>query len=145
MMVFGGENGGSLLSDTWLLFDADATPSTLCNGVGCWAGPLNTNAFPPPSARFGHTGFFDPKSNTMHIFGGYDGNIENDNWVLTQANGLSGVWIKVTPTGIPPLPRFDHTAVYDSSNHRMVIFGGEITTLGVLTDTVAVLSNANAQ
>jgi hypothetical protein len=81
----------------------------------------------------------------MHIFGGYDGNIENDSWVLTEANGLSGVWTKVTPTGIPPLPRFDQTAVYDSSNHRMVIFGGEITTLGVLTDTVAVLSNANAQ
>jgi hypothetical protein len=147
MMVFGGENSFSntRYSDTWILYDADATPSTLCNGVGCWAGPLNTNSFPPPSARFGHTGFFDPKSNTMHIFGGYDGNIENDNWVLTEANALSGVWIKVTPTGIPPLPRFDHTAVYDSSNHRMVIFGGEITTLGVLTDTVAVLSNANAQ
>jgi hypothetical protein len=149
MIVFGGDNSftNTLYSDTWILYDADDTPSQLCSGSGCWAGPLNTNTFPPPSARFGHTAFFDAKSNTMHIFGGYSGgsNILNDYWVLTQANALSGTWSQVSPGGIAPLARFDHSAVYDSSNHRMIIFGGEITTAGVLTDTVAVLSNANAQ
>jgi hypothetical protein len=147
MIIFGGINSFSstLFSDTWTLSNADDTNPSLCNAGGCWSGPLNTSVFPPPSARYGHTAFFDPKSNTMHIFGGYDGNILNDNWVLTQANGLSGGWSQVTPTGTAPLPRFDHTAVYDSSNHRMVIFGGEITTAGVLTDTVAVLTNANTQ
>jgi hypothetical protein len=148
MIVFGGFNTitGTFYSDTWILYDADATPSQLCNGVGCWAGPLNTSVHPPPSARFGQTAFFDAKSNTMHIFGGYNGtNILNDDWVLTQANALSGIWSQVSPTGTAPLARSDHSAVYDSSNHRMIIFGGEITTAGVLTDTVAVLSNANAQ
>jgi Galactose oxidase, central domain/Kelch motif len=148
MIVFGGFNTftGTFYSDTWTLSDADDTPSGLCNGAACWSGPLNTNVFPPPSARFGQTALYDPKSNTMHIFGGYDGtNILNEDWVLSEANALSGTWSKESPGGIAPLPRLDHSAVYDSSNHRMIIFGGEITTAGVLTDTVAVLSNANTQ
>jgi Galactose oxidase, central domain/Kelch motif len=148
MIVFGGYNSitGTFYSDTWVLFDADDTPSGLCNGAACMAGPLNTSVAPPPSARFGQTAFFDAKSNTMHIFGGYNGtNILNDDWVLTQANALSGTWSQVSPGGTAPLPRFEHSAVYDSSNHRMIIFGGEITTAGIVTDTVAVLSNANAQ
>jgi hypothetical protein len=144
MMVFGGHNSGTLYSDTWLLYDADGTPSNLCNGVGCWAGPLNTSAFPPPSARFGHTAFFDAPTDTMYVFGGYNGtSLLNDYWVLTQANALSGVWTQVAPTGVTPVPRFYHTAVYNSSNHRMIVFGGEITSAGVLTDAVSVLSQAN--
>ena len=148
MIVFGGDNAitGTFYSDTWILSDADDTQSQLCSGAGCWSGPLNTNGFPPPSARYGHTAFFDSKTDTMHIFGGYDGtNLLNDYWVLTGANALSGNWSQLSPSGTTPLPRAGHTAVYDSSNHRMVIFGGEITTPGIMTDTVAVLNNATTQ
>jgi hypothetical protein len=147
MIIFGGHNSftNALYSDTWVLFNADDTQPSVCNGVGCMNGPLNTSVVQPPAARYGHTAFFDAKSNTMHIFGGYDGNLLNDDWVLTEANELSGAWTQVSPTGIAPLPRFYHTAVYDSSNHRMIIFGGEIVTTGVLTDSVAVLSDANAE
>ena len=82
----------------------------------------------------------------MHIFGGYNGSsILNDDWVLTQANALTGVWSQVSPTGNAPLARFIHSGVYDSTNHRMIIFGGQITTAGIATDTVDILSNANAQ
>jgi Galactose oxidase, central domain/Kelch motif len=147
MIIFGGHNSftGTLYSDTWILFNADDTQPTVCNGVGCMSGPLNTSVFPPPPARFGHTAFFDPSSNTMHIFGGVSAAaILNDDWSLSEANALSGVWTQVSPAGTPPLPRYDHTAVYNSSDHRMIIFGG-FTAEGLATDTVAVLSNANAQ
>ena len=149
MVVFGGidaGNGSTLLNDTWVLFDADDTPSTLCNGVGCWSGPLNTGGNPVPSPREGQSAFYDPESNTMHIFGGFNGsNILNENWVLTEANALSGGWEQVTPAGTAPLPRFIHTSVYDATDHRMIIFGGEIATNGLATDTVDILSDANAQ
>jgi len=146
MIIFWGHNSFSnaLFSDTWILFNADNTQSSVCNGVGCMNGPLNTNAFPPPPARFGQTAFFDAAGNTMHIFGGFDGSVVNDSWYLSEANALSGVWTEITPPGTAPLARYAHSAVYDSSNHRMVIFGG-FTTEGLSTDTVAVLNNANAQ
>ena len=95
MIIFGGHNSftGQLYSDTWVLFNADDTQPTVCTGVGCMNGPLNTNFSPPPSARFAHTAFFDPKTDTMHVFGGVSSaGILNDNWVLTEANELSGAW-----------------------------------------------------
>jgi hypothetical protein len=82
----------------------------------------------------------------MYVFRGYNGtSLLSDYWVLSQANALSGVWTQVAPTGVTPVPRFYHTAVYNSSNHRMIVFGGEITSAGVLTDAVSVLSQANTQ
>jgi len=33
-------------------------------------------------------------------------------------------WVQVNPSGIPPAPRFGHCAVYDPTNQRMLIFGG---------------------
>jgi hypothetical protein len=146
MTIFGGVNAftGTLYSDTWVLFNADDTQPSVCNGVGCMNGPLYTNIVPPPPARYGHTAFYDPKTDTMHIFGGVSSaGILNDYWVLTGANNLDGSWSRVSPTGTTPLPRYDHSAVYDSSNNRMVIFGG-FTPQGLATDTVAVLSDANA-
>jgi hypothetical protein len=145
VIIFGGHNTitGMLYSDIWVLFNADDTQSSVCNGVACMNGPLNIPVFPSP--RFGHTAVLDPKSNTMHIFGGVSAaGILNDDWAFTETNLLDGGWLQVSPTGTAPLPRYDHTAVYNSSNNRMVIFGG-FTAEGLATDTVAGLSDANAQ
>jgi len=134
----------SLLNDTWVLFGADGTGS--CSNVDCFSGPANPENVTQPSAREGQSSFYDAKTNTVHMFGGYNGtNILNDYWVLTGANNLSAAWKQVSPTGTAPLPRFNHTSVYDSSNYRMIIFGGEIATNGLLTDTVNILSDANTQ
>ena len=103
--------------------------------------PASANGFPPPPARFGHVAIFDPKSNRMHIFFGDDGSVLNDDWFLTDANALSGGWTQVTPGGTLPLARVFSSVVYDSSNHTMVVFGGETAEV-LMTDSVAVLPHA---
>ena len=146
--LFGGfaNATGNFLNDTWVLFDADGTGS-LCSNIDCWSGPANPGTVTQPSIREGQSSFYDPKTNTVHMFGGYNptNGILNDYWVLSGANNLSAAWKLTSPTGTAPLPRFLHTAVYDSSDHRMIIFGGEIATNGLVTDTVNILSDANTQ
>jgi hypothetical protein len=145
MTIFGGVDAftSTVYNDTWVLFNADDTQSSVCNGAACMNGPLNTNVIPPPSARYGHAAFYDSKTETMHIFGGASSaGILNDYWVLTEANSLNGSWSQVSPGGTPPLPRYGHSAVYSPSLNRMIIFGG-FTPEALATDTVAVLSDAN--
>jgi len=73
---------------------------------------------------------YDPSSNRLITFGGitYCCTNFNDVWVLTNANGLGGTpeRIKLNPAGPQgfPAPRGRHSAVYDSNNNRMIIFGG---------------------
>jgi hypothetical protein len=81
----------------------------------------------------------------MTIFGGYNsGTFFNDVWSLSNANGLGGTpaWAQLSPTGSAPTTRFLHTAVYDTTNNRMIIFGGNNPNMGYLND-VWVLSTAN--
>ncbi len=129
LMVFGGEVFGApvVSNQVWILTNANGTGGTpqwqLLNTVGT-----------PPSPRLGHTGVYDATVNEMLIFGGDDqnGNVFNDTWVLSNANGLGGtsVWTQLSPTGQlgPPTPRGGsinrHTATYDTSNKVMTIFGG---------------------
>jgi len=85
----------------------------------------------PPLARgfHGTTAVYAAPSNRMIVFGGRNiygsNNNLNDVWVLTNANGLgASQWIQLNPTGAPPPSRSGHSAVYDSLNNRMIIFGG---------------------
>ncbi|MEO6462889.1 MAG: kelch repeat-containing protein, partial [Candidatus Eisenbacteria bacterium] len=65
----------------------------------------------------------DPIRDRLVVFGGqgYAGST-NDLWAFH----LSGIphWTKLLPSGTPPSPRSFHTAVYDSLNDRMIVFGG---------------------
>lgn len=102
----------------------------------------------PPAARGGVTGVYDPTSNRMIVFGGRDASGENRNdvWVLTHANGEgASQWIRLIANGVAGSPpaRSGHSAVYDSVNNRMIIFGGCQGSCAPLTDEVWVLSNAN--
>jgi len=105
----------------------------------------------PPVARgfHGTTGVYDSASNRMIVFGGRDGsgNNLNDVWVLTNANGLGGAgqWVNLIPngaTGSPPA-RSGHSAVYDSVNNIMIIFGGCSGYCTPALNDVWTLSNAN--
>jgi hypothetical protein len=66
---------------------------------------------------------------------------------LTNANGLGGTptWTQLSPAGGPPSPRTKHTAVYDPSTNRMIVFAGQDGGgFGCSTySEVWVLSNAN--
>ncbi|MBI1885541.1 MAG: hypothetical protein HYS09_04400 [Chloroflexi bacterium] len=114
--------------------------------VGQWSQLAPTGG--PPAARFGHTAVYDAANNRMTAFDGDNSNCFsiNDLWVLQNANGLGGTpnWAQLSASGGPPPARGRHTAVYDSQNNRMTIFGGlQSCSSGTQRNDVWVLSNAN--
>jgi galactose oxidase-like protein len=148
MIIFGGFLGGCYppTNDLWVLSGAS----------GLSGSPTWTQLFPsgtPPAARAYHTAVYDALTNRMIVFGGQNDcvsgkTIYSDVWLLTGANGLGGTptWTELSPVGGPPDGQSVHTAVYDSANNRMTVFGGysgPSTSNAVLQNAVWVLSNAN--
>lgn len=153
MIVFGGadrlEVGEKLLDDLWVLKDADGT-----TGAPSWT-QLSTES--GPSARSSHTAVYDTNTNRMIVFGGSVGVgstgsplLTNEVWVLENADATEEAnppkWTKLAPAD-GPSGRAAHTAVYDPSNNRMIVFGGNVgvgsTGSALLTNEVWVLENAN--
>jgi hypothetical protein len=112
------------------------------------------------TTRIAYTAVYDNTNNRMMVFGGTidGGDIQlNDVWILSNANGLdstTSTWTQLFPLPDPTqttngygglaIPRSNHTAVYDNTHNRMIIFGGFHESYGIseLND-VWVLSNAN--
>jgi hypothetical protein len=141
MMIFGGgAAGGLLLSDVWVLSNANNL-----GGTPEWTQLSPTGT--PPQTRDAPTVVFDPASNRLVLFGGRTaGEVRNnDVWVLTNANGLGGPaeWMQLLPVDAPPAPRTSHSAVYDLTTNRMVVFGGNGNATFPFFDDVWVLTNAN--
>jgi hypothetical protein len=130
MTLFGGANLAETASTNgvWTLSHA--------NGLGGhprWTNIVAPGAAGSPPRRYGHTAVYDAADNRMIVFGGApapdpDGIGFNDVWVLAYANGLGGTpaWTKLKPTGTPPATRWEHTAVYDAVNNRMLVFAGDL-------------------
>ena len=108
MIVF----GGSAMNDVWMLS---------LSGTPTWT-PLQIQGSMPAS-RFDHSAIYDPARQRMVVFGGNDGGgPRNDVWALSLADPPA--WNYLVPDGAVPAARFGHSAVYDASRDRMVIFGG---------------------
>ena len=142
MIVFAGLVGAGSCSiasanDVWVLSNADGT-----GGTPNWTQLSPTGT--PPSVRYFHSTVYDPASNSMIAFGGYEAcsGFGNDVWVLSNANGLGGTptWIPLSPTGTPPAARIAHSAIYNTANNRMIVFAGNS---GSFNNDVWVLANAN--
>jgi hypothetical protein len=89
----------------------------------------------PPDYRLSASAVYDRTHRRMILFGGLNGLEErNDVWVLELA--YPNLWRRLLPTGTPPSPRREHTAIYDPVHDRMIIFGG-----GVYNGSAWVLSN----
>ena len=122
MIVFGGGTDTAFVNDVWVLSNA--------NGLG--GAPTWTQLTPAgtlPFDRASHSATYDPVANTMTIFAGSTNapvGVENDTWMLTNANGLGGAptWTQLQPSGGPPSRRDNHSAVFNASTKRMVVFGG---------------------
>ncbi len=112
MLVFGGDDGSVYRNDLWAMSLTESPEWTELTPVGA-----------PPTARPGHVAIYDPATDRMVVFGGYDGNFLNDAWALTLAGGPE--WSELTASGAVPLVRGWHTAIYDPVRGRMVAFGGE--------------------
>ena len=152
MIIYGGcgavptSNGCLPIADNvWVLSNA--------NGIG--GTPTWTQLFPtggPPPARQSHQAVYDPGTNSMIVWAGQNGGGSAcatfpDVWVLSHANGLGGTpnWTQLSTTGGPPPGQYFSTAVYDSANNVLTVFGGTGllgTTCG-LTNAVWALSHAN--
>jgi len=93
-----------------------------------WTLLIGTDAI---AARYGHSAAYDAGSNSMIVFGGQTANTpdnQNDVMLLSHANGLGGTpqWTTLIPNGAAGSPPARHyqSAVYDSVNKRMIVFGG---------------------
>ena len=139
MTIFGGAEGmpSPCANDAWILNDANGS------GSASWF-ELTPNGTLPP-ARMYHTAVYDPTTDSMIVFGGNNCSTGyfNDVWVLSSANGEGGTpaWTQLTPSGTPPAARESASAVYDSVNNIMTLYGGDIGGSGL--GDVWVLSHAN--
>lgn len=115
LIVIGGFDG-ALRDDIWTL-SLDGTPTWTRLEV---AGPR-------PAARMGHTAVYDPVGDRVLVFGGrtaipYSDVWLDDVWELSLTG--TPVWNLLDPqSGRPPV-RSDHSAIYDPTRRRMVVFGG---------------------
>jgi len=131
MIIFGGiDSFENALNDVWAL-DL-STP-----GAESWSqlSPLGT----PPVARLWHSVIYDASNEQMIVFGGVDASIDplNDVWALSLATPGSETWTQLSPSGAPPEARYRHSAIYDTQNARMIVFGGTGTTPPFLNDVWA--------
>ena len=100
-----------------------------------------------PSPRLSHSAVLDTTSNSAIVFGGGQipengGRINlNDVWRLNA----NLTWTALHPTGTAPQARLGHTAVYDSVNNRMTVFGGGEGSTSPCANDVWVLTNANGK
>jgi len=146
MIVFGGlDNNGNLLSDLWILENANGL-----GGTPTWVqlAPSGT----APAGKLWLSATYDVTHNIVTIFGGmvsYFGKVTNGVWTLSNANGLGGTptWTQLIADGAPgsPARRYGHIAVFDPASNRMTVFGGASNTaleFPALNDAW-VLSNAN--
>ena len=125
MMVFGGTDGNTVYNDAWVLTNANGL-----GGTPVWI-QLTPTGTPPPS-RFCDATVYDPISNRVAFFGGYDNASELDDvWVLTHANGLGGTpqWIQLQ-SGLSPWPiaRYSPAFAYSVTNDRLIVSSGINTT-----------------
>jgi len=114
IIVFGGWNGRQFFNDVWAL---DTT-----EGSEAWTKLNPDSAWPPSRAQ--HTAIYDAANNRMVVFGGHSSHYNFDDvWALDLTPGAE-TWTDLSPTGLPIGARRYHSAVYDATNDRMVVFGG---------------------
>lgn len=110
LVLFGGYDG-RFYDDVWSL-PLDAPTA--------WTAWSPDGALP---ALFRPSTIYDPRRHRLIVFGGYDGSLpRNEVWAL--ALGGAPVWTRLQTLGVPPTPRWSHSAVYDATRDRMVVFGG---------------------
>jgi len=99
-----------------------------------------------PVPRYGHSAVLDTTTNRMLIFGGQiTTSNASSNTDLNEVWRLNSnlTWTAVKPKGTPPAPRLYHSAVFDASSNRMIVFGGGEGFTSPCANDVWVLTNAN--
>ncbi len=135
MMVFSGGGRNACSNDVWVLTNANGN-----GGPGVWS-QLSSDA---PGRGFA-AGAYDPGSNTLMVYGGgyLECGVNDDYWVLSDANGLGGTptWTEYFPFPGGPGPRTAQTGVHDPTSNELILFGGS--TGPTDANDVWILQNAN--
>lgn len=117
MLVFGGGNQSERanFSDAWSYSLADS---------GTWSALPTEN--PPPSGRGSVAAAYDSIGDQLIISLGRDGKTvyTNATWALRFGAASSGTWHLAHPGPSPPSPRMYPAYSWDSTRHRLLIFGG---------------------
>src|SRR5712692_2395658 len=109
---------------------------------------LSPSGSPPDPVYNPKPAFYDAANNRLIVFfpgipasGGFG----NQVWVLTNANGLGGApaWIKLMPSGSPPVSNGAESVVYDATSNRLTVYGGCAFNCSPALSDVFVLTNAN--
>ena len=105
----------------------DPTGKTM--GQGTWAYDYNTNTWENvtvntnPEVRYGHSMAYDSESDKVIMFGGYyylnPKGLADETWAFDYN---TATWTKLNPEG--ELERRGHQMAYDSTNDKMILFGG---------------------
>src|SRR5262252_7578788 len=119
MLVFGGNTpDGTRLDEVWAL--SLTVPYALTQVATQGAGGAIGAA--------GASAIYDPVRDRLLVFGGYDPNgsaADGPGAVYQLDFSVSpAAWSVLTASGTAPPNRVYHTAVYDPSRDRLVIFGG---------------------
>jgi hypothetical protein len=118
MLVFGGAgytSQSALYNDVWEL---------RLTGTPTWS-PVAT-AGSVPSARSGHCAIYDSANDRMILYNGQDffQPSPDDLWELSLSGGTPA-WGRAPYQPVIPQYRTRGTAVFDSADHRMIVFGGD--------------------
>jgi len=97
-------------------------------GEGNWIWENMGAGGDAPGERGGHSGIFAyDLNNSIIVFGGSASPLElpldRETYKLPEPWNLESKWEKLGTIGFPP-PMAEHTAVYDSNNKWMIVFGG---------------------
>ena len=114
LLVFGGSDDNNVSNELWAL---------ALDGSATWTR-VATNGTPPP-ARHNHNVLYDPAHDEVWVFGGADANEAslNDVWTLSLAS-VTPTWTQLSPAGPSPVARSYASAVLDTANDRVLLFGG---------------------
>ncbi len=111
MMVWGGDAG----------FTYYNTGGKYDPGANTWTSMSTTNA---PDARATFTAVWDTANSQMIVWGG----IRGSDGLCVKSGGrydaTGNNWFPISSTNAPAA-RFYHTAVWDSGNSKMIVWGGE--------------------
>jgi uncharacterized protein (TIGR03437 family) len=120
--MFGGQDASADGSDLWI-YSLDRQQWTQMSPAGA-----------TPSPRHGHTLTFDPVRRRVVVVAGQGSDFFGDVWAYDiRANA----WTQLSGNSSGPLPRYGHSAVYDSRRDRIVISHGFTSEQGRYDDTWA--------
>jgi hypothetical protein len=119
MVVFGGADDFLIVYNETYFYDLSVDPP------GPWTSPAVSGTAPLLHA---HAAIYDSLHQRMVVFGGMDDSFVLQNKVyfldLNPTSPTYLAWSIPSLAGVAPSKRAYPTAVYDSANQRMIVFGG---------------------